>query len=62
MHEILEGELTEEAEKLQLLIRKTTEEIHLLQQRINALGKVSELPKDFLRRYAELNQRINALQ
>jgi hypothetical protein len=62
MREILDGELSEEAERLQLLIKEITAEIHTLQQRINNLGDMAELPKDFLQEYSELNRRITALK
>lgn len=59
---ILDSELLEEAASLQLLIKDVTAEIQRLEQQLAELGIPSEIPKEFLDEYSEIERQISGLR
>lgn len=62
MQTILTGEMSEEIEQLELLIRAATEEVERLENKQRELGVPTRIPKKFLERAANIQRRIDLLK
>jgi hypothetical protein len=62
MQQILSDEMTEEAERLRVLIESTEIEISRLEDDLRKLGIPANLSKRFLENYSEIERKINMLE
>ena len=62
MQTILTGEMAEEIEQLEVLIKAATEEVERLENKQRELGVPTRIPKKFLERAAAIQRRIDLLK
>ena len=62
LHNILDSEMSDEAESLQILIQDANMEIQKLEARLKELGMTVQVPQPFLNQYSNLQKRIADLR